>query len=91
MNTCQLNFLHNLGSAKLNLSRTPLSAKPAAHKPPQRSSASPPKVVSQPVVAAEEVKKLSFPLENYEFKLACKSCFVKTGEGVKGYRYDVLC
>lgn len=30
---------------------------------------------------------LIFPLENYDFKLACKQCFVKIGEGVKGYRY----
>ncbi|XP_059174915.1 helicase with zinc finger domain 2-like isoform X2 [Physella acuta] len=31
--------------------------------------------------------QIVWPLENYDFQLACKNCFIKEGEGIKGYRY----
>ncbi|KAL3877847.1 hypothetical protein ACJMK2_035491 [Sinanodonta woodiana] len=35
-----------------------------------------------------ELQNLKFPLiDEFDFKLACRHCFVKIGEGAKGYRY----
>lgn len=48
------------------------------HKPPK-------KIV--PTLSDEDLNALYFPLENYDFKLACCQCFVKIGEGVQGYAY----
>ncbi|OWF53235.1 helicase with zinc finger domain 2-like [Mizuhopecten yessoensis] len=40
-----------------------------------------------PTLSDEDLNALYFPLENYDFKLACAQCFVKTGEGVQGYAF----
>ncbi|XP_033763482.1 LOW QUALITY PROTEIN: helicase with zinc finger domain 2-like [Pecten maximus] len=40
-----------------------------------------------PTLSDEDLNALYFPLENYDFKLACSQCFVKTGEGVQGYAF----
>lgn len=31
--------------------------------------------------------RITWPLENFDFRLACRMCYVKEGEGTKGYRY----
>ncbi|KAK3594867.1 hypothetical protein CHS0354_005940 [Potamilus streckersoni] len=41
-----------------------------------------------PQQVAPELQNLKFPLmDDFDFKLACRHCFVKIGEGAKGYRY----
>ena len=39
--------------------------------------------------ASAPLPQIVFPLhDDYDFKLACRLCFTKLGEGVKGYKYD---
>ena len=62
-----------------------------------RTSQSPAKTVPAKTVSATKVApssstpvipELQFPLSGeYDFKLACRACFAKIGEGRKGYRY----
>lgn len=35
-----------------------------------------------------EIKNIKFPLDdNYDWRLACRQCFVKIGEGIRGFQY----
>ncbi|XP_061191305.1 helicase with zinc finger domain 2-like [Saccostrea echinata] len=53
-----------------------------------RTSTPNPKAVSQS--AMTEIKKIKFPMdENYDWRLACRQCFVKIGEGIRGFRYSM--
>ncbi|XP_041364209.1 zinc finger CCCH domain-containing protein 7B-like [Gigantopelta aegis] len=38
--------------------------------------------------SAQQVMEVDWPLKDeFHFRLACQKCFVKTGEGIKGYNY----
>ncbi|KAK3091336.1 hypothetical protein FSP39_019040 [Pinctada imbricata] len=64
----------------------PSTQKQRAPPQTQRPNVHPTQPVTQPVIT-EEFKQLALPLENFDFQLACNTCFVKTGEGIRGYKY----
>lgn len=73
-------FVTNTSSGRSSrASQSPTKAQPAVASTTSSSASA----------AQVPIPQLTFPLQNdYDFKLACKHCFTKLGEGVKGYKYD---
>lgn len=55
---------------------------------PLSSRTSTPSIRPMNPSAINEIKNIKFPLDdNYDWRLACRQCFVKIGEGIRGFQY----
>nr|XP_022313830.1 zinc finger CCCH domain-containing protein 7A-like isoform X2 [Crassostrea virginica] len=72
--------------SKLDFPPTTLNISSSASPLSSRTSSPSVKGLNQSTI--NEVKKIKFPLDdNYDWKLACRQCFVKLGEGIRGFRH----
>lgn len=77
-------------SARNTLSNTSSGRSSRSSQSPSKSlSAISSSTNSSNPAAQTPLPHINFPIQDeYDFRLACRQCFVKIGEGVKGYKYD---
>ncbi|KAK7002884.1 helicase with zinc finger domain 2-like isoform X1 [Biomphalaria glabrata] len=67
------------------------AAPPASAKSADITGVATAKAKVNPQQNKQPITQITWPLQNYDFKLACRICFVKTGEGLKGYQFRENC
>ncbi|XP_022318175.2 3'-5' exoribonuclease HELZ2-like isoform X3 [Crassostrea virginica] len=76
------------GKSPSKLDFPPTTPNISSSASPLSSRTSSPSVKGLNQSTINEVKKIKFPLDdNYDWKLACRQCFVKLGEGIRGFRH----
>ena len=77
-----------LGKSPSKLDFPPTTPNISSSASPLSSRTSSPSVKGLNQSTINEIKKIKFPLyDNYDWKLACRQCFVKLGEGIRGFRH----